>query len=477
MTSLKNHTRVNKLLYIFLLFAILFSACKVTHPYETPAIKKEIADSLYRDVETEDTTSLADVPWQNLFTDANLQNLINKALSDNLDLKIALERLNEADAAFKQSQLAYLPTLNANAIGSYGLASLANLNFPPGISVRRSTFPIQVSVSSSWEPDIWGKIKSAEYAAYALLWQQDAVKRSVQTQIVAGLASMYYQLMALDKNLEITDSTIIIRRQDVETMRALKEAAYVTGAAVVQSEANLYAAEVAVPDIKRAIREMENAISYLTGSVSVAIARSKLDSQKIQADLNTGIPLLLTRNRPDIQAAEFGFRAAFENTNMARANFYPNLTISATAGVSALKLKGLFESSPFFINASGNLAQVIFNRGLLKRDLKVAEARQMQAYYTFEKSLLNAGQEVSNALLAYSTAIEKQQTRALQINSLEKAVEFNKELLKYTSNTNYTDVLLSEQNLLQAQLSAVNDKLQELEAIVSLYRSLGGGWR
>lgn len=468
----------NNLLYSFILFGIFFTtACKVTRPYERPKIDESIADSLYRDVHTNDTTSMADIPWQAFFTDIYLQNLINKALQNNLDLKIALERINEANAAFKQSQLAYLPSVNANATVGYNYASLANLNLPAGLSINRTTMPLQLGVSSSWEPDIWGRIKSAEQAAYATLWQQDAVKRGVETQLVSSIASMYFQLLALDNNLKITQSAIDIRKEDVETMKALKEAAYVTGAAVVQSEANLYAAQVSLPDIKMSIRETENAIAILIGSAPSSIERSSLEQQKIITNLETGIPLLLMRNRPDVQAAEFNFRAAFEKTNIAIASFYPDLTVSASTGLSANKFNKLFESSPFFLNLSGNLSQIIFNRGQLKGQLQIAQAQQMQAFYTFQQTLLAAGQEVSNALYAYETSIEKQSTRTLQLASLEKAVEYNKELLKFTSATNYTDVLLSEQNLLTAQLSAINDKLQELQSIVELYRSLGGGWK
>ncbi len=465
-------------IYISILaVAVFFASCKVTKPYERPEVTTIVADSLFRGVNTNDTTTLADVPWQQMFTDAHLQYLINQALSNNLDLKIAIERINEADAVFKQSQLAYLPSVNANASLSYNIASLANINLPPNVTIDRSTTPFQLSATSSWEPDIWGRIRSAEEAAYARLWQTDAVKRGVQTQIIASIAGLYYQLLGLDENLRITQQAVEIRREDVEAMKALKEAAYVTGAAVVQSEANLYAAQVSIPDIKRSIREIENVISVLIGTTPSPVQRSTLANQRTNYELQTGVPLQLLNNRPDVQAAEYAFRAAFENTNIARASFYPNFNISAGAGLSAIQLQNLFKSSPLFLNIGGNLSQVIFNRGQLKSQLQVAEAQQMQAYYAFQQSLLRAGQEVSDALYAYETAIEKQGARTNQIASLEKAVEFNKELLRFSSATNYTDVLFAEQTHLQAQLAGVNDKMQELEAVVELYRALGGGWK
>lgn len=453
---------------------LLLVSCKVTQTYTPPEVKHELQYELYRDVSTNDTTTLAHLPWQQLFTDAALQALIHKALANNFDLKIAVERINEATALYRQSGLAYLPSLNGSLSAGVNRSSRSNTN-AAGFDINTTNTPVQLGVNASWEIDIWGKLKSAEQAALARLLQTDAAKRAVQTQIIANMASFYYRLLALDQNLAITEAAIAIRQEDVQTMKALKEAAIVTGAAVVQSEASLYAAQVSLPDIRRSIREIENMMSILAGEAPETIARSSLDAQTIITDLKTGVPLQLLSNRPDVQVAEFAFRTAFENTNIARASFYPNLNITAALGISSLRFENLFKNSPLFYNIGGNLTQVIFNRGALKTQLKVAESQQLQVLYAFQQSFLNAGKEVSDALYAYETGVEKQQTRSLQIASLQKAVEFNKELLKYSSATNYTDVLMSEQNLLQAQLAAVNDKLQQLQAVVELYQALGGG--
>lgn len=453
---------------------LLVVSCKVTQTYTPPEVKQELQYELYRDVSTNDTTTLAHLPWQQLFPDAALQALINKALANNFDLKIAVERINEATALYRQSGLAYLPSLNGSLSAGVNRSSRSNTN-TGGFDINATNTPVQLGVNASWEIDIWGKLKSAEQAALARLLQTDAVKRAVQTQIIANMASFYYRLLALDQNLAITEAAIAIRQEDVQTMKALKEAAIVTGAAVVQSEASLYAAQVSLPDIRRSIREIENMMSVLAGEAPETIARTSLDAQTVITDLKTGVPLQLLSNRPDVQVAEFAFRAAFENTNIARASFYPNLNITAALGISSLRFENLFKNSPLFYNVGGNLTQVIFNRGALKTQLKVAESQQLQALYAFQQSFLSAGKEVSDALYAYETGVEKQQTRGLQIASLQKAVEFNKELLKYSSATNYTDVLMSEQNLLQAQLAAVNDKLQQLQAVVELYQALGGG--
>jgi multidrug efflux system outer membrane protein len=459
--------------YTLVGISFLSLASCVTKKYETPPV---LSDNLYRDVVTTDSSSIADLSWKALFSDAILQDLIEQGLKENLDLKQAIERIKIAEATLNQSRAAFLPTLTGDLSATDAKQSTAALNFPPGININTETQTYRAQLSSSWEADIWGRLGSAKKSAYAALLQTDATKRAVQTQLIANIANTYYNLLALDKQLSITQQTIKIRESDVETMKALKEGAIVNGAAVVQSEANLYAAQVTIPDLNRSIRELENALSVLLAKSSGTIARSSLDQQAPYVDLKTGVSTQLLQNRPDIQAAEFGFRSAFENTNVARASFYPSLTLTATGGLSTLQLKNFFDNSIFY-NLIGGITQPIFNRGINKARLKTTEAQQQIAFYNFQQSLLVGSQEVSNALYNFQTASEKEVTRAKQIASLTKAVDYTKELLRYSSATNYTDVLTSEQSLLNAQLNGINDRLQKLQSVVNLYRALGGGWK
>ncbi|WP_443937576.1 efflux transporter outer membrane subunit [Pedobacter sp. MW01-1-1] len=453
------------------LSTLILASC-VTKKYERPEVKSE---NLYRDNNTTDTTTIADLQWKNLFADTTLQTLIQNGLNENLDLKQAIERIKISDASLRQSRNALLPSLQADLSVTDTKQSLSSLNFPAG-TINLETQVYRAQLSTSWEADIWGKLSSAKRAAYATLLQSDAAKRAIQTQLIATIANSYYNLLALDQQLTITEQTIEIRSKDVETMKALKEGAIVNGAAVVQSEANLYAAQVTIPDLKRSIRETENALSVLLAKAPGTINRSTLEQQVPFSDLKTGVSAQLLQNRPDVQAAEFSFRAAFENTNVARTYFYPSLTLTANGGLSTLALNNFFDNS-FFYNIIGGLTQPIFARGQNKARLKTAQAQQQLAFYTFQQSLLTGGQEVSNALFAYETAAEKETTRAKQIASLTKAVDYTKELLRYSSATNYTDVLTSEQSLLNAKLNGTNDKLQKLQAVVNLYRALGGGWK
>jgi len=467
------HNTYIKFILLFLGISIALS-CKVTKPYQQPA--GLTTNVLYRDQNTQDTVTIANMPLEQIFTDTILKGLIKEGLSQNLNLKIAVQKIYEAQAAFGQTKAAFLPNLSANASVTRSKQSNAALDFPPGSGINTLTTTYQLGLSTTWEADIWGQLSSSKKSAYANLLQTDAAKRAVQTQLIADIANNYYSLLALDKELEITTQTMQNRMKDVETMKTLKEAAVVNGAAVVQSEANRYAAEVAIPDIKRSIRETENALDILLGRASGPINRGKLDDQKPITDLQTGVPSQLLKNRPDVQQAEFAFRSSFENTNVARTYFYPAFTITASGGYSNLQLKDFFINSIFY-NIAAGLTQPIFNRGINKARLKTAQAQQKEAMYNYQQTVLTAGAEVSNALYSYQSAREKDSSRAMQISALEKSVDYTQQLLRYSSATNYTDVLTSEQSLLAAQLSGVNDKLQQLQAIVNLYRALGGGWK
>jgi len=460
--------------YILLVIAsALLSACAVKK-YERPATVT--TDKLFRDEVSADSTTIADMPWQTVFKDPKLSALIQKGLDQNLNLKNAIENIVQARATLRQSKLAYYPTLNLDASVTRNKQSEAGLNFPPGININTLTTTYKLGLSTSWEADIWGKLSSSKRSAFASYLATDAAKQAVQTQLISDIANNYFLLMSYDKQLEITQKTLESRIENVEIIKALKEGAIVTGAAVVQSEANRYAAEVLIPDLKQRIRETENTLNILMGQGPGPIDRGHLEDQAIPENIAIGMPSQLLHNRPDVRHAEFNFRVAFESTNLARTYLYPSLTLTASGGFSDLQLKDFFDRSIFY-SIIGGLTQPLFNHGQNKARLTTAQSQQLQAYNNFQQSLLVAGQEVSNSLYAYQMAVAKQDSRAKQIESLEKAVDYTQQLLEYSSATNYTDVLTSEQNLLAAQLSGVNDNLQKLQALVDLYRALGGGWK
>ncbi len=466
--------RTSKLLISGLL-AVLVSSCIATKSYKKPTQQTE--DLYPFEQVSMDSTTLANMPWQQVFEDPQLRNLIEEALENNLQLRDAIQQIRVAEANFYEGKMSLLPSLGLNGRASYNEQS--DNSFSLGGSSGNTTIPASeqyaVSLSSSWELDVWGKLTSAKKASYAALLQTEATRRAVQTTLIANVATAYYRLMALDKQLEITKQTVENRQQDVQTIKSLKESGIVTGVSVQQSIANQYAAEVTVPELKQQITEQEHALSILLGRAPGSIERNSLVTQEPIDSLATGMPAQLLRNRPDIIAAEQNFRSAFELTNNARAYFYPSFTLTAEGGYQSLQTEDLFQPGSIFYNLIAGLTQPIFNRGQNKARLKRSKARQEQAKLQLRSTVLDASREVSNAMSQYQNAEQKLELRRQQLEALENAVEYSRELLRY-GEANYAEVLTAQQNYLSAQLSNVADRLQQLTAGVDLYRSLGGGW-
>lgn len=453
---------------IGVLVVSLMASCKVVRPYEQP---NSATPGSYRDQTSSDTTTIATLPYTQIFSDTILQELIKEGVAQNLDLKVAYTRIQQSQAYYEQSRAAFLPGLNANA----GITE-SRLSEAQGFGIRTHATQYQLGLSTSWELDIWGRLRSSRRASFAALLQTEAATRAIQTSIVSAIANNYYTLLALDQQVAITEQTVRNWDTTVTAMRALKEAARVTEAAVVQSEAQRYAAEVTIPDLKQRIRETENALSVLLGRPAAQIERSRLDAQQTIAILQTGVPAQLLANRPDVQQAEYGYRNAFELTNVARTAFYPSLSITGSAGLSSLTLADFFSPGSLAASIGAGLTQPIFNRRLNRTNLVVAEAGQQAALLDFRNVLLIAGQEVSDALSLHTTALEKMTVRANQLTALQRSVEYTQELLR-NGFANYNEVITARQSLLAAELGRVNDRLQKLQASVNLYRALGGGWR
>ncbi len=460
MNSLKNTMLV-------LLAALTLFACSTSNHYQR---SQTITDGIFGTMES-DSTNLANENWQDLFNDDLLDSLIAEGLRNNLDLEAAMQRVKSAEAYFKQSRAALAPSVSAQAGHTY--VHRSESTYPNGPSNYNAS---QIMVQSSWEIDFWGKLSSAKKASYANYMASDAAQKAVQTSLIANIASSYYNLLALDSKLQITRETVKNSADLVETLKVLKESGRVTGAAVVQSEAARYAAEVTIPDIEQRIKATENTICLLLGRTPGRIERAKFEVQQANALLATGIPSQLLENRPDVMQAEFAVINAFELTNSAKAYFYPSVTLTANSGFEALEFKDLFDPASFAANLVGGLTQPIFNKRQNKTRLEVAKATQAEMLAYFSNTLLNAGKEVNDALSLYDSSVQKIELRQKQLDALEKSVDYTKELLIYGSAT-YTEVLNAQQSLLNAQINDVDDRLQQLNAVVTLYRALGGGWK
>jgi outer membrane protein, multidrug efflux system len=449
---------------IVLLTAILLNSCNILKPYTKPDVYSKEAS--FRDMAAADTANIAGISWRKIYTDPHLVTLIDEALANNTDLKIAEARMKKMMAALGQSRAAFFPSLSANGTATYQKFGEAD-----------KSENYQLYGSSSWELDVWGRLRNSKRASLSQYLKSEEYRNAVKTQLIAGVASSYYTLLALDAQLEITEKTIEFRKTTAETIRIMKESDMVTCADLVQSLASLYSAKVSVPDLKKSIYEVENALSTTLGRTAGTIERSTLADQEMVVNLKAGLPAQLLSNRPDVRQAEYQLRYGYEMTNAARKYFYPSLTLRATAGYGATDVSKIFEPSSLFWTLIGGVVQPVFNQGINRARLKSAQADQEEYLATYKVTLLRAGEEVADAMHGYQSASEKLSLRTTQIEYLQKSVDYIMELLKYSSQTTYTDVLLSEINLLNARLGAVNDKLKQMQYVVTLYRSLGGGWR
>ncbi|SDS31791.1 efflux transporter outer membrane subunit [Winogradskyella sediminis] len=458
---------------LLLVVGVTLQSCFVAQDYVRPDIQSE-TEALYRtDNLPTDSVSMADVSWKTLFTDQYLQNYIEEGLQNNMDVRIALQQMLAAEAYAKQGKAGYLPSASIGANATHQELS-ENSQFGSLFSGGIDTYDITANLS--WEADIWGKIRSNKRATQAGYLQSVAGHQLIKTQLVSSIASTYYNLLALDAQLEITKQTIATRESGVKTIKALKEAGQVTQVAVDQNIAQYNSARALQVDIETAIFKTENTLSILLGKPAQHFERSRLDSQNIEQDIVLGVPATLLSNRPDVMSAEYGLIQSFELTNVANSNFYPSLTLTASGGFQSLELDKLLNANSLFATVVGGLTQPIFNQRKLKTAKEVAIAQQEQALLQFKKTLLVAGNEVSNALFSYEAETKKFEFRKNEVEALRTAEANSEELLK-NGYANYLDLLTARESALSAELNIIDSKLQQFVAIVDLYEALGGGWK
>ena len=446
---------------------VLAQSCFVAKDYEKPSVNTA---NLYRTEQIADSTSIAKMSWDKIFTDELLQKHIAEAIQNNLDMKIALQNMEAAEATMKQGNAGYLPIVNGNATWTHQEIS-ENSQFGRLFS---SIDQYELSARLSWEADIWGKIRSNKRAFAAKYIESAVARQAIQTELVASVASVYYQLLALDAQINVVNTTLENRSTSVEVIKALKEAGNVNEVAVKQTEAQQYAAQIILEDLKYNVKVLENTFNQLLGKAPNTVARSVFDKQQMNAEIKTGLPTLLLSQRPDVMAAELNFRNAFELTNVARSSFYPSLTLTATGGLQALELKDWFNTKSIFANIITGITQPIFNQRQNKTRLEVAKANQQKAYLQFEKSLLVAGKEVSDALANYENETKKLEIRKKQVEALKNAADYSDELLQY-GMVNYLEVLTAKDNALNTEINYIDNKYKQLNAVITLYKALGGG--
>lgn len=447
----------------------LLSSCHIYKTYDRP--EDIVAEGLYRDTVAvndtlvSDTANFGNLPWREVFTDPQLQALIEQALTSSPDIRTAALRVQEAQAPLLASKLAFIPALTLSPQGTVS-------SWDKGKATQTYSLP----VTASWQIDMFGQLLNLKRQAQATLEQTLAYEQNVRVQLIANTANLYYTLLMLDRQLQITEGTAEILKKNTETMIAMKEAGFynTTEAAVEQSRAAYAQVQASIPDIHSSIREVENSLCLLLGEPAHGIERSVLEEQQLPNEFSVGIPLQLLSNRPDVKAAEQALASAYYNTNVARSNFYPRITLSGSAGWTNSAGAAIVNPAKLLASAVASLTQPIFQNGANIAKLKIAKAQQEEAKIQFQTTLLNAGNEVSNALDMYQACTEKVNARNMQVNSAKNAADYTKELFNLGTST-YLEVLSAEQSYLSAQLSEVSDTFSRMQAVISLYQALGGG--
>lgn len=446
--------------FILLWAVCLMTGCSIYKPYSRPEVQTE---GLYRDLEeTKDTASIATLGWRNLFSDKNLQALIEKGLERNTNLRVAHIRVKAAEAVLMNARLSYLPSVVLAPDGSIS-----------GTEGAKAIKTYNLAASASWEIDLFGKVTNAKREALAALEGSRAYRQAVETQLIATIANSYYMLLMLDRQLIISEQTLITWKETEHSIEALKQAGKSNDAAVLQAKANRLALEASVVSIRKSIRETENGLSALLADTSHDIMRGALQKQQFPDTLSAGLPIQLLANRPDVRQAEWNLAQAYYATNAARSAFYPSLTLSGSTGWTNNVGGVVVNPGSWLFSAVGSLMQPLFNKGTNIANLRQAKARQEEALLLFQQSLLDAGKEVNNALTRWQSARIRMDYVNQQIMTLQEAVRKTELLMQHTS-INYLEVLTARQRLLEAELTQAQDKFEEIQGVIDLYHAVGG---
>lgn len=445
--------------------AATLSSCHIYKAYDRP--ESIDVSGIYRDPVSAtdtlaaDTANMGNLPWREVFKDARLQSLIEEGLANNVDMQAAVLRVKEAKVMLTSARLSYLPSIN--------LAPQGTMTTMGGSDMTKA---YQLPLAASWEIDLFGKILNSKRGQQAMYLQSQYAQQAVRSQIICGIANIYYTLLMLDRQVEITTETAAIYKENVRAMEAMKLAGYVNEAAVTQMRAASHQVEASLLDLKRQVRETENSLAVLLAKAPQTIERGTLAEQVMPDELTAGVPLQLLENRPDVKIAEMTLASAYYTTNQARSAFYPSIKIGGTTGWTFDELQ--INPAQFMFQALASLTQPIFNNGKLVANLKVSKAEEEIARMNYQQTILEAGQEVSNALCLYETADKKLVEDKGRVEQLKKAVTYTKALFQSAEAT-YLEILTAQQNLLSAELSEVSDNFQRIQAVINLYSALGGG--
>ena len=458
--------KLNKII-LFASASLLMTSCGIYNKYERPEVNTK---GLVRDVVSNtdtlavtDTASFGNLPWRQVFTDPQLQSLIEKGIANNTNMLNAALNVKMVEDQLMVAKLAFVPGFTFTPQGT--IASWDG---------NKATKTYQLPITASWSIDLFGNLLNVKRSAQMSLLATKDYQLVVQTKIISNIANMYYTLLMLDKQLQVVTDMTKLTEETWNIMKIQKELGRVKETSVQSAEANMYSVQAQAADLKRQIRETENALSLLLGQQAQTIQRGTFEGQSLPTEFSTGVGIQLLANRPDVHYAEMSLAQCFYDVNTARSRFYPSISISGTGTFTNSGGMGITNPGKWLLSAVGSLTQPIFAHGQLVAGLKVAKAKQEQAFNTWQNAVLSAGSEVSNALVLYNSSKEKSELEAKQVESLKKNVEYNKMLFNDGSAT-YLEIITAQQSLLNAELSKVADDFYKMQAVVNLYYALGGG--
>ena len=460
-----------KKLMIYLSAALLLSSCGLYNKYERPDVdtKGLVRDtvSLTDTLAVADTTSFGNLRWRTVFTDPQLQTLIQQGLDNNADLLNAALNVHMVNEALKVAKLAFLPSVALSPQGTLQ-------SFDGAAATKVYSLP----VSASWNIDLFGNLLSVKRSAQMQLIATKDYQTVVKCNVISGIANLYYTLLMLDRQIEIITDMEQLTKETWEKMKFMHEnrAGY-RSTAVQSAEAAYYNVQAQKLDLQRQVREIENSLSLLIGQPGQTIARSTFAEQSLPSEFATGVGIQMLANRADVHANEMALAQCFYDVETARSRFYPNITVTGTAAFTNNSGAGLVNPGKWLLSAVGSLVQPIFQHGQIVAGLKVAKDKYEQAYNTWQNSIYKAGNEVSNALVSYNSYAAQSELDAKRVAVLRKNVDDTRQLMESSSNTTYLEVITAQSSLLNAEIDEVADQFSKMQAVVNLYLALGGGAR
>lgn len=451
--------------------AVLLQSCIATKEYQKPEVWNNASFNTNEVVK--DSMAESVVPWQQIFTDALLQQHIQTALENNLDIRAALENINQAQSYLSQGRMGYMPTFTIGTNYTHSVNSI-NTQFGRILGQRQRLDQFDITGSLGWEADIWGKITSKKLAAEATYLQTVSAHKAVKTQLIAMVASTYYNLLALDAQKQVALKTIENRNKSLETNKALKDAGRVTEVAVKQTEAQALSAQALLLDIENNIKQQENSLSILKGMFPHAVERASFSDLQLNVNATEGVSIQTLNNRPDVVAAELGFRNAFELSNVAKASFYPTLKLTANGGLQSVEFEKLFDPTSFFASIVAGIAQPVLNGRQIRTQYEISLSNQEKAFLNYKQTVLNASKEISDALYAIDINKKKLVLKQQEAEAYSTSVNYSQELLN-NGMASYLEVLTATESELNAQLNIITTQYNLWNANIQLYKAMGGG--